>query len=752
MADRVYIGPFDKNSGLQTNYKSMVIPEQAFAQLNDTYVYRGRVRKRPGIQWLGNTSLSSRLRVDVGTLAAPVSPVPLGAGSIGQMFSIADVVFTVNALGAPAVMLVANGSATTKTFDTNTGAFSFVGVLDSLGVAVPLGTTIYWYPALPVMGLIQNETTALNSEPTIAFDTRFAYQYVGSGWERIAAEAAAGDAEWTGSNSQFFQGVTWSGVEPYDYIFFVTNFNETEPNFLRYLSSGIWNSFRPKVSNLVGTTVNDIWLDSCRMFVVFKNRLVALNTWETSDNGGGGGPTQNQYPNRARYSQVGSPLAADAWRQDIEGRGNAIDAPTREQIVGAQFVKDRLIVYFERSTWELVYTGNVAYPFAWQQINTEIGAESTFSLVPFDRVVLGIGQNGIHACNGANVERIDTLIPNLVFTIHNANNGIERVYGIRDFTTEVVYWSFSPVNSSTDFPFPNQMICYNYLTQTWSLFFESTTCLGYFQPTNSVLWSSTTVFWSDPLTWGSARNQSDFRKVIGGNQEGFTYIIATDASTKNGVIQITDVTFVAGTIQITAVNHNFAEGQYVRISGIYGDVNIATLNDKIGIVVSVLSANAFTLGLLPTQSPPTTGTYTGGGVMALVSYPQVKTKEFNFYADKGQNTYVSRIDFSVDKTQAGAITADYFISSNPASMVLDGIATGTQLGTNILETSPYTSIPFETGQIRLWHTLYFLGDGEYFQLYLYLSDAQMRNIVIDHSDFQLHAMILHATPTSTRLQ
>ena len=57
---------------------------------------------------------------------------------------------------------------------------------------------------------------------------------------------------------------------------------------------------------------------------------------------------------------------------NIADGGGYIDASTEEQIVSAEFIKDRLIVYFERSTWELAYTGNEVLPFVWQKINTEL--------------------------------------------------------------------------------------------------------------------------------------------------------------------------------------------------------------------------------------------------------------------------------------------------------------------------------------------------------------------------------------------
>ena len=46
MADRFFIAPYDQNSGLQTNVKPWLIPDEAFSELNNAYVFRGRVRKR----------------------------------------------------------------------------------------------------------------------------------------------------------------------------------------------------------------------------------------------------------------------------------------------------------------------------------------------------------------------------------------------------------------------------------------------------------------------------------------------------------------------------------------------------------------------------------------------------------------------------------------------------------------------------------------------------------------------------------
>src|SRR5690606_10613311 len=117
------------------------------------------------------------------------------------------------------------------------------------------------------------------------------------------------------------------------------------------------------------------------------------------------------YTNMAIWSAFGDPTVTDAWDNSKPGQGNSLVASTMEDIVSCEFIKDRLIVFFERSTYEFVFTGNQAFPFAFQQLNTELGSESTFSVVPFDKVALTIGNVGIHECNAVNVQRIDQKIP-----------------------------------------------------------------------------------------------------------------------------------------------------------------------------------------------------------------------------------------------------------------------------------------------------------------------------------------------------
>jgi hypothetical protein len=825
--DRFLIAPMAENSGLQTNVKPWLIPDEAFSQLNNAYVFRGRVRKRFGSRWIGQSDLASRLRILIGTItsgsfAGSIATILADAGfptNIGQSFSIGDFVFTVyNTTTGPQQMLRTDNSVSTATYDLSNSNFNITGV------ALPDATDVYFYPSFPVMGLLTYEQISIADEYVIAFDTRYAYRYSMGGWNRLSTEnpVGSGASVWTGENWQFFWGDTWVGVNPSDKIFFTTNFNI--PDGIRYFDGTTWNKFNyyfsigafinttdgsgyatgtvsggaigqtfvigntlftvvvadgvlavkslttapavgtgvfnitsgaytftgAQVDSLVYFSAGNI-INTAKIIVPFKNRLVLFDTVEAGI----------RYSNRARYSQVGSPLDPAAWFQDYPGRGNTIDASTTEAIISVEFIKDRLIVFFERSTWELVYQGNQAYPFTWQQINTELGAESTFSVVPFDKVAIAVGNVGIHACNGANVERIDDKIPTEVFEVHNNGEGVNRVYGIRDYFVEMVYWTFPDTQADANIPYPNRVLVFNYATGTWSLNDDTITCFGYFQPFVGVLWDSTTVTWDDDVSWNSGAVQARFRQVIGGNQQGYTFICDADIPVNALVLQITNVVVNVGSITLTVIEHNLEIDDYIFILGAVWSDDSNGLNGEIFKIVNIVDINTFIIALQlnpnnPPVNDPVTGTYMGGGLISTVSQIAVTTKEYNFYAKQGRNAAISKIDFMVDSTPAGQMQVEFYASTSTVSLLDDSSApplgNGSLLGTGTLDTYPYPDIEFEAFATRLQHPVYFQANGEVVQLQLIMNDGQLRSVPVMQSGFQLHAMTIYSTPTSYRFQ
>lgn len=724
--DQFLIAPITK--GLQTNIEPWLLPEEAFAKLQNAYVWRGRVRKRFGTTYIPNSNavdgfeqLNSRLRISLGNTdgSGDISgTVPGATFKVGQMFSIGTELFTVVATGTPANMITNSATATVFTYNTTSGAYDIQGSLAA--------TTVFFYPAEPVMGLLNYEVNAISDEPTYAFDTQFAYSYTAAGWTRL------GTGLWTGSDSQFFWGQNYRGADSFDTLLFVTNNSSTDN--VRYLAGTTWTTFQPQYSTTAGDRV-----DGCRIIISFKDRLLLLNTDERVN---ATGVTSN-HPNRVRFCQNGSPLQADAWYQNPEtiGKGGWIDADTKEAIISAKILRDRLVIFFERSTWELVYTGNKANPFVFQRINSELGAESTFSTILFDKVLLGVGNVGIHSCNGANVERIDQNIPNEVFRIHNGNDGVERVYGIRDYYAEMAYWTApSQSNGITshggDPVYPTQVIAYNYKNQTWGKFDDSITCFGYLQNLDDETWQMIDEEWQQKFdVWNSGNTQSEFRQVIAGNQEGYTFIVDIDTSRNAPALQITQLANAAGTVTVTAVDHNLVNGDFVLIENVLGATNV----DGIYEVLTTPTTDTFTI-----NEDNFAGAYTAAGTITRVSRIDIETKEYNFYQKQGKNLYIPKVGFYVSKTANGQVATDYFTSSSSRSMVSDGTVSDSIMGTAVLETTPYPDVTLEQSQERFWHVIYPQAEGEVIQIRLYLNDEQMLDEDIALSDFILNAMNIYA--------
>ena len=754
--DRFLIASFNNSdSGLHTDLRPWKIPDDAFQQLSNAYVFRGRVRKRFGSTYMGQgnadaspfNQLFSRFRINVGTTDAITGDlsgtVPGIVWEPGQMFSIGDALYTVVSDTPGAQPMLQTITTPTATFDVSTGDFVFIGA--------PLDTDVFFYPAQPVMGLGNFEIGPINNQPLYGFDTQFAYLFSPTlGWIWQATPI------WTGDDLNFFWTTNWRGVTADVTVLFVTNYNSAAgtPAIQDPIWSfdGTWSIFTPFFLPLGGAPSTGSFVQTALIILSFKNRLILLNTIEFNN-----ATSVNQvFVNRCRYSFVGSPLAVNAWyeRGQTDTSGNVgagagfTDATTEDARVSAEFIKDRLIVYFDRSTWELVYTGNQAEPFVWQKINTELGSQSTFSTVPFDKFVLTIGNTGVHSCNGANVQRIDNNIPELIFDIQDVvindeeeNETVKRICGIRDYFTEMVYWSI-PSDQDTG-NFPNNVLVYNYKTGAWAVNDDSITAFGYYEQQADTTWSEVTTTWNESnFTWVDGIVQSDFRQVVAGNQEGYTFIINPNVTRNAGVLQVTNISEDDEfNVVLTIYNHNLSITDYILVENAQGFSNFVPF---IAQVLYVTDEN--TIGV--SQLNVYIGAYTGGGTAARVSQIYMLTKQFNPYLKEGQNVFISKIDFGVKKTLMGQITVDYFPSATTLSMIAEGQATGAILGTNVLETYPYDPLyyPLEGSQERLWHTIYFQASGECIQLAIYFNNAQMVDPESSLVDFQLEGMVLYTNP------
>ena len=761
--DRFLVGFTDGNATLQTDLRPWLIADNAFETLQNSYVFRGRLRKRFGGTYMlpGGSQASTRFRINIGNTPGPLNiPGTATELAIGQMFSVGTDFFSVWQLGAGVTTLSTNG-AITATIDStvNPNTVTFVG-------AAP-ATAVYFYPTLPVMGLTNYEVGPINDQPSYGFDTQFAYQFIaGSGWERSGTGTTP---IWHGNNLNFFWTSNWQDITDDDTILFVTNFNATVPapaatdDPLWSFDGTTWTPFIPYFAPAGGDMETGPFVQTCRIILPFKDRLILLNTIE--NDGGDDGGVNSAHTNRCRYSFNGSPFARNAWYEpnqsdssggvvdnnNLAAGAGFLDATTKEAIISAEFIKDRLIVFFERSTWELAYTGNQILPFVWQKINTELGSESQQSAVPFDKQILTIGNTGVHACNGANVERIDNKIPDEIFEINDSNEGVQRVAGIRDYFVEMVYWTFPAlgVNPENGQVYPNRVLVYNYKNNAWAFNDDCITAWGYFEQQQDLTWAMATFTWEETdYTWITGEEESQSRQVIAGNQQGWTFIVAPDIGRNAAVMQITNLTINGdGTVTLVVINHTVMLGDYIALENLNGLTGPFNTIYQVTVITDINTITVYAPDI-------TTGTYTGGGTVTRVSNIMFKSKQWNPYAQKSQNVYLSKIDFAVFKTSDGEITIDYSPSATDISMIEDGMATQSITGNNILETFPYpaTLVPLEQVQQRLWHPIYFQTEGTCIQLNAYFSDEQISDPAIAWSDFELEAMILNCMPVSIRIQ
>lgn len=731
---------YDAQGGLQKNKKPLLIPEQAFSQLFNAYVYREQVKKREGLRLLGRlTRIFSGSSIGL-TGASPwtfniySTIVPAITGEPDAQIVPGTVVIT---LAGPIVFTDQGDGTLTSPTPGNSGTINYttgsVTLTHTAGAGVAATISLSYNPDLPVMGIPTREIATINDEQTIWFDTKYAYIWNGTSFQEFIPGTT-----WGGTNSDFFWATNYRGVNPEDRLFFVTNFVNDAADPIRYTDGTTWTSFAPAVD----TTR---FLFQARILIPYFGRLLALNVWE----GTAIGASVNIF-NRCRFSQIGNPVAADAWRSDQFGKGGFLDAPTNEAIIGATFLNNTLIVFFEITTWQLRYVGEYGLPFIWERIASDFGSESTFSTVLFNENVLAVGNRAIIGANGNNVSRIDLQIPDQVFLFQNQNEGVKRVHGIRNFQKEVVYWCYadSSTESSPGTPtvFPNRVLLYNYRNDTYAIFRDNVTAFGTFQSSTDITWDSQTIFWDDEnVTWDDFDTQSRFPLIVSGNQQGFVHYYQYSGPQGSGILPIdeqpslyiSDVTFSAGILSLTIPDHNLTTGEIIIITDLLFADNATNLpvstdlNDKI-YRVTVTSPDIVALSKWDFETNGyftnfsftpdlTTNHYIGGGQLAILQNIIADTKDFNPYQTQGTQAKISYIDFLMDVPD----------SPDP------GVITGASQSDPCIITSPTHGL--FSGQmvtIRFVNGMTELNTSAYYRITVI--DANNFSIGIDSTDFNAY--------------
>jgi len=759
-------------TGLVQNREEFLLADDANPILENAYIFRERILRKKGCQLLGRLQRSVSVTgqtltagsINLITALTLETSATITPGTINIVDTAQGTTYTDPAMNG--TLVATGGTGTGGSINYVTGVLTITGAGND-----PITGTIQYYPGLPVMGINVRELKNSANDQTVFFDQKYAYVFSavnqafqefipGTTWNAGGLNFTSTDFFWSTnywvSDVATFGAGTTVGTK----LFWVTNNSGSEAGGgdPPRITDGIsWVSFASGTWNKIDSTN---FLFNWLAMLPFRGRMVVFNTFEGTTAAG----AQN-FSNRIRWATIGNPFipftagppAAGSWRDDIRGQGGFLDIPTSEDIVSVGFVRDNLVIYCERSTWQLRYTGRSIAPFQIEKVNSELGAEGPFSSVQFDTSLVGIGDKGIVQCDSYKSERMDIKIPDFVFQFNSLNNGVFRVHGIRDFPNRLAYWTI-PLEANydarigpTNYVFPNTRLVYNYENDSWALFNDSLTTLGNYQEQTGRTWLNTKVNWLDcDFPW---RDQPQGDPVIlGGNQQGFIFrlnvLTTNDISLyiKNIVGNVTTPT------TITCPNHNLLTTPLtsipyvIEISVIPTGTPYADLNGGIfGIIVQ--DANTFVLmkfdpisqQFSTPQLNANEGTYVGGGNIQINENFFITTKKFNFL-DEGKSIQIGFVDVLMAATGndvPGAISMYIYLDYDDvnASNILpqNVIDNGDEpleedtFFNSVIPTTPSNLAVAQEGS-KFWQRVFCTTRANFLTLEFTFSNAQMASI------------------------
>lgn len=727
----------DFKKGVVLKEEQFKIPDNAFSRMRNAYPFRDRVLSRKGNRFLGKLR---RCLTGESLTAAPASGTTYNENvktdlslESGSSLELSSITITISTL----ITVEDDGdgtlSKTAGTADLDEAASFINYATGEVNIELSSGTysseavliDVCYFPSLPVMGLHTYEQPEINREITLAFDTTYCYTYNTS---TTQFEEFIPGTTWSGSNSDFFNGVNYFVDSSNNNLFWTTNFSGTTGDPIRYTNGTTWTDFAPAI-NGSGDELHQYLL-----LVPFRGILLAMNTYE-----GASLASSINYKNRIRGSQIGSPLQTDAWRDDIAGKGFSLDLPTNEAIIGFEFIRDELAVFTERGSWTITFTADSSQPIYEKRQNTDLGIGSTYSMINFDDRVVGIGQNYIIQSNGIETTPINDDIPDFAYTIHNQNSGRKRVQGIRNYQDRLAFWTYP--DASENGTYPNTVLVWNYIDNAWSFFRDNITAFGNYQQFTDITWAEVDWTWADwTTTWSAGAQQSQFLDIIGGNQKGYVMLM-NKQQIDDVSMPIDDISLSGEQVLVTITDHNLQDREFVYLQDILGDfddINDATYQ------IEVIDSDTFLLFKLDTDDEtivPLThasGDYLGGGQIRLIGRFDILSKKFNLI-DKGKKILLAYIDLLLNVDNEAKFNLNVYKDyKNADPLVRSFFWMQTINPTLTTKDTPNSDKVFKK---------YYVGTiADFVQYQFTINDINMFNIY-PGADFELHSIVLHVRPT-----
>lgn len=336
-----------------------------------------------------------------------------------------------------------------------------------------------------VMGIFENRMLDGSTELIVITDRRLFRLEAG-----VFVERSGGDV-WTGTDLDYFSVAHAAD----DAMYIVNGVNVPKK----------WRGTVPSLGN-AATTGLSAALNWARWTLWWKGRL-----WYFFTNEGGGSV---RFPQRARFSQVNQP---EAFR-DVD----FIEATTSERMTGVQLLGERVIVYFEDSTWTIVETGDFRLPFVFRRIPSIYGAVGRMASFPAGDITVSLSRYGLVGTNGDRVQKIDPELPKLMDRIKPDKQG----YTYGGYDNSLLQGWLLYVNSGTAAK-PIDALIYDWDLGTFAFYSPYRMhVLGTARASDSLTWSDLTDPWDTTHeSWDDLGTGADEPLLLGGTRLGQVYVL-----------------------------------------------------------------------------------------------------------------------------------------------------------------------------------------------------------------------------------
>jgi hypothetical protein len=366
----------------------------------------------------------------------------------------------------------------------------------------------------------------------------------------------------TGGDNDFFKFANWKARDDLPAYLYLTNNKDRITLFDgTYLSRPNFPIYNDQIAGSIPLVEGKTYYPISNGVVtaldikVYKNRLLffrpKVNTYATTNHNLAPSGTIIE-AQVVRYSSEFYTFGTNVtvpfdFVADISGHGGLADAPTPDWIICAEFLRDAIVVYFQKTTWLFRFTGAATGTiFRWDQINSSRNSNAPYGSLDYDGNTTSMGTKGLISCDGVNVDRYDQSIIDQYTDIDNDN--FIQCQAVRDDILNQSWMTYPSVERNVGNRFSDKAIIYNFLEENFATYKINLSTVGIENTYQDITWASFAPgsgVWTEGLTWQEANfNWNKFAaqnlapQVFGGDQNGYVYIMNVTETDNGGHIDV----------------------------------------------------------------------------------------------------------------------------------------------------------------------------------------------------------------------